>query len=312
MRSISAFREVDFTKPDFLQQNTFGEGMGYVLVVLLILQLGIYAFLEMIRMLREAPGTNFRHADLTGANFTGAILQNADFSDSILDYINWTQAQFYYCKFPESFADDDIQELCIYRHGQKLDFCYADFRRLYLHAVDLRDANLTKANLSEADLSHSNLENVDLSNTQALGTNFTESILTGACIYNWGINSETVFANVQCDYVYLEPGQKERKPASGNFEPGDFEKLVHHFTGTLDFLLRNGVNSQAFYSALQNLLAEYRDSSGLSMHSVIDLGDGNKLIQLNTNPDADKGSIHKVLQYLQRKFIEVKEQKRNA
>jgi uncharacterized protein YjbI with pentapeptide repeats len=95
---------------------------------------------------------------------------------------------------------------------------------------------------------HSNLSQI-----QALGTDFSNAILTGACIQNWGINPDTQFTNVRCDYIYLDLEKQERQPASGTFQPGDFEQLVHRFAKTLDFLFRHGIEPQAFEVALQNL-----------------------------------------------------------
>lgn len=310
IKAISVLKEVDFLHTYFLQQDPFIEGVGYSLSSLIILGLGVYAFLKLLKLLRNELGTHFNNADLSRADFTNAVLQNADFSNSILDCVNWEKANFYRCKFPNNFIDVEIRELCISRKGAKKDFCHADLSRLYLKGVDLAEANLVKANLIEADLSSSNLENADLSNIQALGADFTGASLTGACIYNWGINSETIFTDVQCDYIYLEPGQQERKPASGSFEPGDFEKLVHYFTKTLDFLLRRGVSLQLFHSALQSLPPEYKDA-GLPMHSITSVGDGEMLITLHSSPDIDKRIIYeKVLQSLHKELAKEKDRNR--
>lgn len=166
-------------------------------------------------------------------------------------------------------------------------------QNLHLRRVDLTAASLTAANLNGADLSHAILINADLANTQALRTNFSEATLTGACIENWGINSETKFTNVRCDYIYLESGQRERKPASGIFQPGDFEKLVHQFTKTLDFLFRNGIQPEAFNIALRNLLEHY-DSAGLTFDSIKNLEGSAQLLRVNVaDPDADKTAMHR-------------------
>lgn len=76
-----------------------------------------------------------------------------------------------------------------------------------------------KANLSNANFSHSNVQNTD----------FSMAILTGTCIFGWTIKSHTQFTKVYCEYLYLEPEYQNRKPAEGNFQPGELERLLTQF-----------------------------------------------------------------------------------
>ncbi|WP_414552891.1 pentapeptide repeat-containing protein [Anabaena sp. CCY 0017] len=64
-----------------------------------------------------------------------------------------------------------------------------------------------KANLTDADFSYSDVNNTD----------FSRAVLTGICVFKWVINPDTRFANVYCQYVYLEPTQQNRQPAEGDF-----------------------------------------------------------------------------------------------
>ena len=100
----------------------------------------------------------------------------------------------------------------------------ADLRGVDLKGADLWNANLKGANLHAADLRGANLWGADLSHTQALLANFSGSILTGVCILNWEINSDTNFNHVLCKYVYLKANQQNRHPCDlhQNFAPGDF------------------------------------------------------------------------------------------
>ena len=91
--------------------------------------------------------------------------------------------------------------------------------------TDLYHANLSEANLSGANLSDAELMEADLSMTQALGTNFFTALLTGACVEDWQINSETQLSSVECEYIYLKNEQQERRPSSGEFAPGEFIQL---------------------------------------------------------------------------------------
>ncbi|WP_432809175.1 pentapeptide repeat-containing protein [Pantanalinema sp. GBBB05] len=257
-----------------------------------MLGFAIYFLIETIKTIKNATGTDFRQADLTGANFSDATPQNTEFSTAIIAFVNWTGVNFTRCQFPDYFNDSRIIQLCTHRDGRGQNYHHADLKNLHLQGVILSDADLTGADLSGADLRYANLERSNLSEVQALGSSFTEAILTGACIQHWGINSSTQFTDVQCHYIYLKSPQVERKPASGLFKPGDFEKLVNQFTNTLDFLFRNGIEPQAFDLALHNLLTEY-EQAGLSLHSVVALGDGDRLVRLDvTDPNADKGAMH--------------------
>ncbi|HYW18630.1 MAG TPA: pentapeptide repeat-containing protein [Nodularia sp. (in: cyanobacteria)] len=76
-----------------------------------------------------------------------------------------------------------------------------------------------KANLTDTDFSYSEVQNTD----------FSLAVFTGACIFNWVINSHTQFANVYCEYVYLEPASQNRQPAEGNFNPGELELVLTQF-----------------------------------------------------------------------------------
>lgn len=273
-------------------RGTVSEGILYTASTIILLGFAIYLLLETIKAVKNVTGTDFRQADLTRANFSDATFQNTNFSTAIIDFVNWTGVNFTRCQFPDYFNDSRIIQLCTRRDGRGQNYQHADLKNLHLQGVILSDTDLTGADLSGADLRYANLERSNLSEVQALGSDFTEAILTGACIQHWGINSSTQFTDIQCHYIYLKSPQAERKPASGLFKPGDFEKLVNQFTNTLDFLFRNGIEPQAFDLALHNLLSDY-EQAGLSLHSVVALEDGDKLVRVNVaDPDADKGAMH--------------------
>ncbi|WP_242541794.1 pentapeptide repeat-containing protein [Leptolyngbya sp. Cla-17] len=247
-----------------------------------------------MKTIRNATGTTFSQADLDYANFSHAIVFKTDFSGkTTLDWVNWTGVKFFRCSFPRNFEDASVISLCTDRDGRGQDYRNGSLTNLDLRGVNLTDVVLASANLNGANLHHANLVNADLSNAQVLRTNFSEANLTGACIQNWGINSDTQFTNVRCDYIYLETAQRERKPASGSFQPGDFERLAHQFTKTLDFLFRNGIQPEAFDVALRDLL-EKHGSAGLTFDSLQNFENGAQLLRINVaNPDADKTPMHR-------------------
>jgi hypothetical protein len=73
-----------------------------------------------------------------------------------------------------------------------------------------------------------------------VGTNFTNAKMTGACVEAWNIESTTQLNNVDCRFVYLlenpKPGtdDRERRPSSGDFQPGEFTKLFEEVLNTVD------------------------------------------------------------------------------
>ena len=141
-----------------------------------------------------------------------------------------------------------------------------------LREANLREANLREANLSGANLSEANLSGADLERSQVIGTNFRNATLTGSCIGDWQINSETNLDEVICEYIYLDyeyiyldceyldnvekKEKKERRPINGNFDPGEFASLYQKIIETTDLILSktpqndNNINNQGvqFYS----------------------------------------------------------------
>jgi uncharacterized protein YjbI with pentapeptide repeats len=266
-------------------------GLVYSGLSIIFSGFAIYLFNTLIKTIRITSGIFFKSTGLTHARFDQTRIQNADFSDAALDSVIWTGASFAQCKFPDGF-NLKIRQLCTSRDGRGQDYSHINLKRLYLEGVMLAGANLARANLNDANLQNANLERANLQSTQALGTDFTNAVLTGACIQNWGINADTHFTDVRCDYIYLEPDEQARQPASGSFAPGDFAKLVNQFSKTLDFLFRNGIEPQAFDVALRNLLTEYKDA-GLSLQALVNVGDGDRLVKLNVaNSTADHAPMH--------------------
>ena len=135
---------------------------------------------------------------------------------------------------------------------------------------------------------HSNLSGVNLS-----GTNLANADLTGAIIENWRIDRNTNFSNVRCDYIYLSQDKdpQKRKPLSGYFRPGDFEKVVASLTDTLDFLLHAHDDPQAFVKAMQEMMEAY-GSKKIQPAGFEHLGDGDRLFKFAVAPGVDQAKIH--------------------
>jgi hypothetical protein len=131
--------------------------------------------------------------------------------------------------------------------------------------------------------------------------------LTGACIKDWHINSETNLNEVICEYVYLDEFKTERRPINGNFAPGEFASLYKKILENTDLILRktpendNNINNQGiqFYSnstihTWENL--RFRSKTEIKIAEALDrtgvLFVPNSLARLNTakgreNKEAD-------------------------
>jgi uncharacterized protein YjbI with pentapeptide repeats len=266
-------------------------GTGYILLGLFLFSI-VYGLL-MIAIIgtRYDTGTSFSKAKLTNSKFTGAILNNCNFIDAKIHQIDWTHTHFMRCRFSVNLNNQLIRELCVYRIGANENFSSMNLSGLNLIGVNFCGANLAAANLSQTNLSQSDLTNANLSNIQAIKTDFTNANLSGACIENWAITSETIFTDVICSHIFLDLAKSERKPASGSLKQGDFAKLVTQSTKSLDFFFRNGIDPQAFDFALNNLMDNYSDM-GISLKSVEDFGDGDRIVRFNTVSNAPKGEMH--------------------
>ena len=275
---------------EFSNSNFIG-GIFYSFITMVFFGVS-YIFLQIsLKEIKNATGTSFNTAILTRGKFTSAVLKNCDFLFATLNNIEWTHSHIRQCNFSDNLFYPVVQKLCTSRIGKNENFSSINLSSLNLNGVNLSGAKLVSANLNGTDLSDACLENTNLSNIQAIQTNFTRTNLTGACIENWAIASETIFTDVICSHVYLDSNQKERKPASGSFEAGDFEKLVHQFTKTLDFLFRNGIDPQAFDFALQYLKNKYPDAK-ISMNTIENIGDVGTQIKLNKSADTPTEEMH--------------------
>ncbi|NEU72579.1 hypothetical protein PI95_008360 [Hassallia byssoidea VB512170] len=244
-------------------------------------------------------GTKFYNADLTDADFTGATLKNTD-----LRKANLTRTRFYEAKKLD-FArlDDtiltklDILKLLVTGNGRGKSYAGANLKGANLIGADLKEANLKDAYISEATFQGACLEKANLTLTQAVNTDFTSAQMTGACVEAWNIESTTKLNNVDCRFVYLleypkpETDDRERRPSSGDFKPGEFTKLFEEVLNTVDLIFRDGIDWKAFVTAFKKVQAENEDTE-LAIQSIENKGDGVVVVKLDVPLDADKEKIH--------------------
>jgi uncharacterized protein YjbI with pentapeptide repeats len=244
-------------------------------------------------------GTSFRKADLTDANFTQAILKSADFGLANLTRTCWHQDK----KLDRAMVDNSIllqasvRDLLVNGNGYKKSYQGANLKGANLINVNLNQANLKEADISQATLQGANLEGANLTKTQAIGTNFTDAYLTGACLEAWNIDSTTQLEQVDCRYIYLlehpypKTDDRERRPSSGDFAPGEFTKLFQEVLTTVDLIFRNGVDWRAFVAAFQKVQLE-NEGTDLDIQSLANKGDGVLVVKVNVPDDANKEKIH--------------------
>jgi uncharacterized protein YjbI with pentapeptide repeats len=238
---------------------------------------------------RMFPGTNFYQSNLSHATFRKATLENTSFSRATLEYIDWFQAIFKDPKEKNTWAS----ELEVTRYGAGENYHDRVFERLYLDEVDLHHGNFKNCSFKESRLISANLMHSNLSGVNLSGTNLANADLTGAIIENWRIDRNTNFSNVRCDYIYLSQDKdpQKRKPLSGYFRPGDFEKVVASLTDTLDFLLHAHDDPQAFVKAMQEMMEAY-GSKKIQPAGFEHLGDGDRLFKFAVAPGVDQAKIH--------------------
>ena len=228
------------------------------------------------RIGKTAVEVNLRGANLLDADLRGANLVNADLGETNL-------------------INADLRGVDL--RGANLsgaNLSGANLSLAHLDGVDLSGADLSAANLRGASLRNANLSDVDFRRIQALGTNFTSSHLTGACIEDWHINSETRLDDVECEYIYLKHNSQERRPSdpNRNFALGEFTKLFQRAISTVDLIFRNGVDWQALLISLEKLRVE-ADGAELTVQAIENKDDGAFVVRVNVPPDADKGAIEK-------------------
>lgn len=262
--------------------------------------------------------TNFQKANLSSANFSGASLAGANFSGTILDYVDWSKAQgLPWVKWDANspLSNPKVIELLTqktgafthYKNHENLNLSFTN-----LAGADLKGLKLAGSNLTATNLRGANLEGADLSDVRAVGADFTGAMLTGACLQNWRIDASTRLHDVNCRYVFLSKDDRDRQPASGEFEPGDFARLYQTVVDTFDLIFRNGLDWKIFEASLEEVRRTHPDAN-LTMQGVDTKGDGYVVIKLQVEGRQDKGHLHKLLKqdYVERlQAIEGEYQKR--
>jgi len=289
---------------------------------------------ETVILFSSLGGTNFFEADLTDANFTRAILSSTNFTDAgfvkvILKILrstdfkktNLTRTYWHKAKYlnrarlsDSILADTSVRQLLVSSDGDKKNYEGKNLRGANLTGVNLNQANLKNADISQATLRQANLKYANLTQVQAIGTDFINAYLTGACLEAWNIDSKTQLEGVDCQYVYLleQPDSKgncDRRPHDPDkvFQPGDFEKLYKKIVDTVQILLRNGINQEAYQVALHELRKENPEIT-LDSIKVIDEIDKEVLLTIKVQEETDKGAVQRIFEEVYEAKLEAQKQ----
>ncbi|WP_260447515.1 pentapeptide repeat-containing protein [Nostoc sp. UCD120] len=246
-------------------------------------------------------GTNFSRADFQRVNLIKANLRYANFEQANLSDANLIGASLEQTNFTESELQNADFSMASIRFStfRRANLSGARFLRAFLSGIDFIEAILDEADFMDANLGASNFTNAsllraDLTATQALSCRFTGAKLTGVCIQDWNINAGTRLDQVDCKYVYIrgsQYGEKERFPLFGNFEPGEFTKLLQKSVETVDLIFRNGIDWDAFAYSFKKLEVENQGAQ-LDVQSIEKKGDGILVVRVTVAADADKAKIH--------------------
>ena len=250
------------------------------------------------RIFKKNVTADLSGAELKGnANFQSAELTGCNFSEITITLGNFSYAEL----FSSNFSGARISWI----HFIKAELYSANFSDAKLEGCDFTDAFLRKANFKNADLSHANLSRI-----QALGADFRGAILTGACIKDWNVNSETKIDNtVDCEFIYLEENERERRPSDLNikFKRGEFAKLVQKYIHTVDLIFSGGINWKAFLSSYQDIQVEY-GKQNVSIQSIENKSNNTFVIRLSAPPKVNKGKIEELFWQRYKPILQAKDE----
>ena len=237
-------------------------------------RIGQYILINQFAIVLAAMrGTNFGSADLTDANFSSARLKSTDMREANLTRVRWYGAKMLDRVRPGDtyLKNAQVRQWLIGKGTEK------NFDGEKLQGINLQGANLTDASFIGTDLGEANL----------IG-----ATLTGACIQDWNINSQTKLDDVICDYVYLKEGQQERLPHDLNrtFKPGEFTKYIEKALNTVDLIFTDGINWGEFLKSFKELQDEYGEEN-VGVQAIEKKSDGAFVIRLTVPPDANKAEI---------------------
>lgn len=225
-------------------------------------------------------GASFYDLDLSEQNFTEAKLANADLRARRLYRTCLRGATgIEKARVDNRYLDLEnpkVQRLLTHGSSKDKNFSRLNLQGAYLQDAHMQEFNLTETNLTGADLRDADLRGSILVRAQVTGVDFTSAKLTGICIQDWSVNSQTCFADVECDYIYRELTENGRPtaryPVDRNFEPREFEALFQEVGNVVELVFKEGVNWRALSFTFRKFQLE-DEGLGLELKGVEQRGD---------------------------------------
>lgn len=225
--------------------------------------------------------------DLNGAYLSGAYLRRVNLSRAYLIEVDLSGASLTGANLSNAYlVAANLSGADIIR----ANFYQADLNRAILSGADLRQTNLAEASLIQANFSRTNLSGATLTQACVLGTNFTAANFTAACLRDWMLNNTTQLEGTQCDYFYLQNGQQQRCPHTGNFASGEFLRRFQPTTSMMELVFGNGINWEAFAYAFRQLQKK-SGTTALSIQRIETQGQGDILLRIGLPTGIDSAEM---------------------
>ncbi|MEM8504944.1 MAG: pentapeptide repeat-containing protein [Cyanobacteria bacterium P01_D01_bin.1] len=265
--------------------------------------------------LRAKSGTLFKGSNLRDASFKDSKIVGAYFIEACLDRVCWQGIQIVggYIVFNKEYIrqieqNEEIGLMLLGQSPNNKQMSGLDLGNLYLSNLDLSEFDFSNSDLSGSTLCYTDLSSSNLKRTQLLDSNLSFANLTGACIEDWNINRSTNLSRISCQYIYLQEGNKERRPSDSFFGEDEFSKLFEKALATVDLVFMNGVDWEAFFGSFKRLQARYR-TQNISVQAIERKNSGAFVIRLEVPEHLQKASIEEDAKRFYIKEVELVEKR---
>ncbi len=250
---------------------------------------------------------NFSDADLRGANLSEAYLLGTDLGEADLSKANLKSAEVIEANLSGANLSEanlnganlsgtdlsraNLRKADLGYNGYDFEGINTNVIESNLSGADLHGANLTGANISGSEFYGANLIRANLLNIQAANAKFAFAKFTGVCIEGWQYNEDTNFNGVICEFVYSDSNRRKPYPVGRRFTPGEFTKVFQKTFETIDIVICDAIDLEAFVYSFKAIQAEYEDAK-IDIQSTEEKGKDIHVVKVSMSPDIDREGIH--------------------
>ena len=250
---------------------------------------------------------NFSDADLRGANLSEAYLLGTDLGEADLSKANLKSAEVIEANLSGANLSEanlnganlsgtdlsraNLRKADLGYNGYDFEGINTNVIESNLSGADLHGANLTGANISGSEFYGANLNRANLLNIQAANAQFAFAKFTGVCIQGWQYNEDTNFNGVICEFVYSDSNRRQPYPVGRRFTPGEFTKVFQKKFETIDIVICDAIDLEAFVYSFKAIQAEYEDAK-IDIQSTEEKGKDIHVVKVSMSPDVDREEIH--------------------